>query len=81
MGGPASGKEIVAEGIFNRQVRNGKVLRENQTTDMMGLMTQMGFGALESYAIAVGLLGVEQDRPVRKSVAEMKALESEMYGD
>ena len=43
MGAPATGKKIVSEGIFIRQIRDGKVIKENQTTDIMGIMTQMGF--------------------------------------
>lgn len=75
MGAPATGKTIVSEGIFIRQVRNGKVIKENQTTDLMGIMTQMGFGALFGYALAVGLFKLKQKPFVRKSVAEMKILD------
>ena len=78
MGGPATKKAVVAEGIFIRQIRNGKAIKENQTTDLLGLMTQMGFGALFGYAIAVGLFKVKQKPPVRKSVEEMKSLEAKL---
>jgi len=77
MGAPATGKKIVAEGIFIRQVRDGKVIKENQTTDILGIMTQMGFGALFGYTMAIGLFEVEPDRPVRKSIAEMDRLLAE----
>jgi len=76
MGAPATGKTIVSEGIFIRQIRNGKVIKENQTTDLMGIMTQMGFGALFGYAIAVGLLKIKQAPLVRRSVKEMEILDS-----
>ncbi|MGK5094318.1 ester cyclase [Deltaproteobacteria bacterium TL4] len=78
MGGPATGKTLVAEGIFIRQIRNGKVIKENQTTDILGLMTQMGSGALFGYSTAVGLLDIAQDRPVRKTTEEMKKLDAEI---
>lgn len=75
MGAPATGKRITSEGIFIRQIRNGRVIKENQTTDILGMMSQMGFGALFGYAIAVGLLKISQKAPKRKSSAEMKALD------
>ena len=78
MGAPATKKTIVSEGIFIREIRNGKVVRENQTTDLLGIMTQMGFGALMGYALAVGLFKVKQKPPVRKSVEEMKRLDAEL---
>lgn len=78
MGAPASGRTIVSEGIFIRQIRNGKVIKENQTTDLIGIMTQMGFSALIGYTIAVGLLKIKQKPPVRKTVEEMKILDNAM---
>lgn len=78
MGAPATGKTIISEGIFIRQIRNGKVIKENQTTDLIGIMSQMGFGALMGYAIAVGLLKIKQNPPVRKSLDEMKILDVAM---
>lgn len=78
MGAPATGKKIVSEGIFIRQIRDGKVIKENQTTDLMGIMTQMGFGALFGYALAVGLFKVKQKPFLRKSSAEMKKLDAEL---
>lgn len=53
MGGPASGKTITSEGIFIRQIRNGKVIKENQSTDLVGIMGQIGPGALFGYTMAV----------------------------
>jgi len=76
MGAPATKKLIVSEGIFIRQIRNGKVIKENQTTDLMGIMTQMGFGALIGYTIAVGLLKIKPKSPVRKTAEEMARLDS-----
>lgn len=78
MGGPATGKRIVTEGIFIRQIRNGQVIKENQSTDIMGIMTQMGFGALFGYAIAVGLLKLRPKPLVKKSTAEMQRLDAEL---
>lgn len=76
MGAPATGKLIVSEGIFIRQIRDGKVIKENQSTDLLGMMTQMGFGALFGYALAVGLFKVKQKAPVRKSPEEMARLDA-----
>ena len=78
MGAPATGKTIISQGIFIRQIRNSQVIKENQTTDLMGIMTQMGFGALLGYAIAVGLLKINPARPIRKSTADMKKLDDEL---
>lgn len=78
MGAPATKKNIVSEGIFIRQIRNGKVMKENQTTDLIGIMTQMGFGALFGYALAVGLFKVKQKPFVRKTTAEMKKLDENL---
>lgn len=74
MGAPATKKIIISEGIFIRQIRNGKVIKENQTTDLLGIMTQMGFGALFGYTVAVGLLKIKQKPPIRKNMAEMARL-------
>lgn len=66
MGAPANGRTLEVNGIFIRKVRGGKVLQEWQTTDLLGVMRQIGFGALLGYSVFVGLFGVEQKRPVRK---------------
>jgi len=78
MGSPATKKTIISEGIFIRQIRNGKVIKENQTTDLIGIMTQMGFGALMGYSIAIGLLKIKSKPSVRKTVEEMRKLNFSM---
>lgn len=40
--------------------------RSRGTTDLLGVMKQIGFGALLGYSVFVGLFNVEQKRPVRK---------------
>lgn len=66
MGAPANKKNLVVNGIFFRKVKDGKVMQEWQTTDLMGVMSQIGFGALFGYSLFVGLFKVKQKRPVRK---------------
>lgn len=66
MGAPANRKNLVVNGIFIRKVSNGKVMQEWQTTDLLGIMKQIGFGALFGYSLFVGLFNVNQPRPVRK---------------
>ncbi len=66
MGAPANRKNLVVNGIFIRKVSNGKVMQEWQTTDLLGVMKQIGFGALFGYSLFVGLFNVNQPRPVRK---------------
>ncbi len=39
---PATGKRIYATGQFIREVKNGKVVAEWQTTNMYGMMVQLG---------------------------------------
>lgn len=41
-GVPATGKRVLATGQFIREVKNGKVTAEWQTTNAMGLMQQLG---------------------------------------
>lgn len=74
MGAPATGKQLAVSGTLVRQMRNGIAIQEWQTTDLLGVMTQMGFGALFGYTIAVGLFKVKPKSPVRKTVEEMKKL-------
>lgn len=78
MWAPATWKTIITEWIFIRQIRDWKVIKENQTTDILWIMTQMWFGALIGYTIAIWLLKIKQKRPVRKSLEEMKKLDSEL---
>lgn len=66
MGAPATSKYCDVNGTLIRQIRNGKAIQEWQTTDLLGLMTQMGFGALQGYTIGVGLLHSKLPRPIRK---------------
>jgi predicted ester cyclase len=66
MGAPANKKNLEIHGTFIRKVKDGKVMQEWQTTDLLGVMKQIGFGALMGYSIFVGLLNVQQKRPVRK---------------
>ena len=66
MGAPANKKSLVVNGIFIRKVKDGKVMQEWQTTDLLGVMKQIGFGALFGYSLFVGLFNVKQARPVRK---------------
>ncbi len=73
MGAPASNKDIEVHGTLIRQMRNGIAVREWQTTDLLGVMTQMGFGALFGYSLAVGLFKVKPKRPVRKALPAARA--------
>lgn len=41
-GVPATGKRVLGTGQFIRQVKNGKVVAEWQTTNALGLMQQLG---------------------------------------
>lgn len=41
-GVPATGKRVIGTGQFMRQVKNGKVIAEWQTTNALGLMQQLG---------------------------------------
>jgi predicted ester cyclase len=66
MGAPANKKDLEVHGIFIRKVKDGKVMQEWQTTDLLGVMKQIGFGALMGYSVFVGLFNVTQKRPVRK---------------
>lgn len=66
MGAPANRKNLEVHGIFIRKVKNGKVMQEWQTTDLLGVMKQIGFGALLGYSVFAGLFNVKQKRPVRK---------------
>jgi predicted ester cyclase len=56
MGAPATRKRVEITGCFIRKVENDQVVEEWQSTDLLGLMTQMGFGTLFGYSIAAGLL-------------------------
>jgi steroid delta-isomerase-like uncharacterized protein len=66
MGAPANKKNLEVHGINMRRVKDGRVMQEWQTTDLLGVMRQIGFGALLGYALFVGLFKVKQARPKRK---------------
>jgi len=66
MGAPANKKNLEINGIFIRKVKDGKVMQEWQSTDLLGVMKQIGFRALMGYSLFVGLFNVKQPRPVRK---------------
>jgi predicted ester cyclase len=66
MGAPANNKNLVVSGIFMRKIANGKVMQEWQTTDLLGTMNQIGFGAIFGYAVFVTGFKVKQTPPVRK---------------
>ena len=66
MGAPANRKNLEVHGIFMRKIKDGKVMQEWQTTDLLGVMKQIGFGALLGYSVFVGLFNVKQKRPLRK---------------
>jgi predicted ester cyclase len=66
MGAPANKKNLEVHGIFIRKVKDGKVIQEWQTTDLLGVMKQIGFGALMGYSLFVGLFNAKQKRPGRK---------------
>ncbi len=66
MGAPNNNKNIVVSGIFMRKIQDGKVMQEWQTTDLLGTMNQIGFGAMLGYSIFVTGFKVKQVPPVRK---------------
>jgi hypothetical protein len=66
MGAPANKKNLEVNGIFMRKVKDGKVMQEWQTTDLLGVMKQIGFGALLGYSVFIGLFKVKEKRPIRK---------------
>lgn len=65
MGAPATKKNLEIRGIFMRKIEDGKVLSEWQATDLLWMMTQMGFGTLMGYSIAAGLLHKSSPIPAR----------------
>ena len=66
MGAPANKKNLEVHGIFMRKIKDGKVVQEWQTTDLLGVMSQIGVGALLGYTIFAGLFNVKSKRPVRR---------------
>lgn len=65
MGSPANEKNLTVTGIFQRKVADGKVLQEWQTTDLLGVMSQIGFGAMFGYAVFVTGFKVKQ-KPLKR---------------
>ncbi len=65
MGAPATKKDLEVNGIFMRKVKDGKVLQEWQTTDLLGTMKQIGGGALFFYSIFVGGFNAKSPLPTR----------------
>lgn len=41
-------------------------MQEWQTPDLLGVMKQIGFGALLGYSVFIGLFNVKEKRPKRK---------------
>lgn len=66
MGAPNNNKNIVVNGIFMRKIQDGKVMQEWQTTDLLGTMNQIGFGAMFGYSIFVTGFKLKQAPPARK---------------
>lgn len=67
MGAPANNKNLLVTGIFQRKIKNGKVLQEWQTTDLLGTMSQIGFGATFGYSVFVTGFGVKSAPIIRKA--------------
>lgn len=65
MGSPANQKKLTVTGIFQRKVANRKVIQEWQTTDLLGVMSQIGFGATFGYAVFVTGFKVKQ-KPLKR---------------
>ncbi len=55
MGAPATKKNLEIRGMFMRRIEGGLVQEEWQATDLLWMMTQMGFGTLMGYTVASGL--------------------------
>jgi predicted ester cyclase len=66
MGAPATNKKVEITGNFIRRIEGNKVVQEWQSTDLLGLMTQMGFGTLLGYTIFAGLLKKQSPPPARR---------------
>lgn len=66
MGSPANQKKLTVSGMFQRKVANRKVIQEWQTTDLLGVMSQIGFGATFGYAVFVTGFKVKQKPSKRK---------------
>jgi hypothetical protein len=67
MGAPATKKQLEIRGIFVRRIADGQVVEEFQATDLLWMLTQMGFGSLLGYSIGVGLFHKKAPIPARSS--------------
>jgi steroid delta-isomerase-like uncharacterized protein len=65
MGAPATKKQLEIRGIFVRRIADGQVVEEFQATDLLWMLTQMGFGSLLGYSIGVGLFHKKAPIPAR----------------
>lgn len=65
MGAPATKKPVEIRGVFVRRIADGQVAEEFQATDLLWMMTQMGFGTLFGYAVGVGLFHKSAPIPPR----------------
>ena len=65
MGSPPNQKKLTVTGMFQRKVANRKVIQEWQTTDLLGVMSQIGFGATFGYAVFVTGFKVKQ-KPLKR---------------
>ena len=65
MGAPATKKPVEIRGVFVRRIEGDQVASEWQATDLLWMMTQMGFGTLMGYAVGAGLLRRSSPIPAR----------------
>ena len=65
MGAPATGKQLEIRGVFVRRILDGQVVQEWQSTDLLWMLTQMGFGTLLGYSVGAGLLRKTPPIPAR----------------
>lgn len=66
MGAPANEKNLSINGTFTREVRDGKVMNEWQTTDLLGTMKQIGGGSLFFYSIFATGKNYKMEKSKRK---------------
>ncbi len=65
MGAPATKKNVEIRGIFMRRVLDDQIAEEWQATDLLWMMTQMGFATLMGYSVASGLFHRKTKIPAR----------------
>jgi len=66
MGAPANNKNLSINGTFTRKVKDGKVMMEWQTTDLLGTMKQIGGGSLFFYSIFATGKNYKMAKSIRK---------------